>query len=42
MDHPLPRRVAPTPTQQNIDAIAKQHEALGQALYPAFTTSCVH
>jgi uncharacterized membrane protein len=31
MDHPLPRRVAANPTQQNIDAIAKlEHEALGR------------
>lgn len=31
MDHPLPRRVAANPTQQNIDAIAKlEHQALGR------------
>lgn len=31
MDHPLPRRVAANPTQQNIDAVATlEHEALGR------------
>jgi hypothetical protein len=33
MDHPLPRRVAANPSQQNIDAIVKlEHEALGRTI----------